>query len=226
MYQSIDLILRIILMSFFTIFFLLSLFNYRKVKAQDLKVSARYFLACAFLFLMSLLNYIQAEINVHTQFYPDLEWTVYFGLFPLYLPFNTVIFFIIFIPSILPLVYVIEIHFQKWERPYLTVVAVVSFFLFILALVVPAMTVINLFIAIVVLGLVLTLFTSLYVKMAIRAKGKLRASAILIVSGLIIQLVSLLLPMPKVITYEPIISHTIAIIGNICLFIGMILTSE
>lgn len=226
MYEEIDLVLRFILMCFFFIFTVISLLNYKRTKEKGLEVSSKYFLAMSFFFALSLFNYIQGEINIHAPFYPDMTYDIPFSSPPLQIQFATVIGMIIFIPSFLPLVFVNEKFFQKWKRPYVTIIGIGNWILILMTVLSPAIYLITFTIALIWIIVTLILFISLYVRMAIKASGILRRSAIMMIIGWILQIIAIVFPIPLAPSYDQVFARIIAIVGACCLFYGIKISSE
>lgn len=221
MYQEIDTVLRFILMGFFLLFTIISFLNFKKAKGEQLNVSSKYFLSMSIFFLISLINYIQAEINLQFQVLPTIQYTIPLGSPPLVMPFTTVMFILFFIPSVLPVIYVNERYFQKWEKPYITFLGLISFVLLIITILSPQLTLITLAIGLTSMILMFLIFLSLYIKMAVKSTGMLRTSASMMIAGWILLLISLLIPLPLDILIQSIFNHSIAIVGTILLFIGI-----
>ncbi len=226
MYQLIDTIFRFVLMGFFSLFMIISFLNFKKAKDNELKVSAKYFLAMAIFFLASLVNYIQSEINLQFHIYPDIDFEITLASPPLLMAFTSIMFILIFIPSVLPVIYVIEKYFQKWEKPYVTLLGTITLLILIITIIFPVLTLVTLIISLISMTLMFILFLSLNIRMFIKSAGLLRKSAALMITGWILQLIALLLPMPPMPTFEPILAHTIALVGTIILFYGMKISSE
>jgi hypothetical protein len=226
MYQEIDTILRIILMGFFLVFTIRSFMNFKDAKDNELDVSAKYFLSMSIFFLISLINYIQAEINLQFHVFPNIEYPIPLGTPPLMMPLTTVMFFLFFVPSVLPVIYVNEIYFQKWKNPYVTVLGIVSFMILFITITIPAFTLILLVISLITMVLMFLIFLSLYIKMAIKSTGTLKKSASMMIIGWLSLLFSLLVPLPFDPAIQPIFNHSIAIFASICLYFGIKLSSE
>jgi hypothetical protein len=226
MWDLIDFFIRMVLIGFFVVFLINAIINYRNARKNKLEVSQKYFLAYFLFFLFSLINYLQTEIDIHFSIYPPKEegFTLQLGALITAIPVQTVITIVLLIPSLIPLIFIIEKYFLNWKRPYLTVIGIIMLIVFPIGIIVPdTITFVTIFIAV---GLLLMIagFLSIYFRVAIKSSGVVRKSAILTALGWLVQIVGFIIPSlagetdPVV---QGLISHIIAIFGVIMIFLGM-----
>lgn len=226
MLELLDQIARLILMGFFAVFTVFSYRNYLKVKEKGLEVSSKYFLAITFFFFVSFINFFQAEINIHFHYYPDPTYYFPLIIINIPIPLNSLIFLFIFLTSLIPLVYVIEKHFQKWNYPYAAILGLICEVVLIVTIFVPLLFPFSLVFVLSSLLFILAIFLSLYAKIARRATGLIKKTTYLLIFGWVLFLITLIVPISPDPTLDGFIDHVIQIFASSLIYWGIMKTKE
>ena len=230
MLDIIDFILRIVLMGFFALFLEQSILNYNNAKKKGENQAKTYYLAYIIFFALNLINFIQTEIDIQytniegESIFPDLGLMAQFGD----IPTKTIIFGFILIPSLIPIIYIIEKRMLQFKKPYLTMTGVIITFLVLLTFSIPSIAPFTM--PVFAIGLVVLIFSFIffYIKLVIISDGEVRKSATFSLTGWILLVLGFLVVGAVIFIIDPnanislvgILTHTISIIGLILIFYG------
>ncbi|MGQ4875582.1 MAG: hypothetical protein ACP6IY_16055 [Promethearchaeia archaeon] len=230
MFALIDFLLRLVLMGFFTILLVQAIIQYHKAKMKDEPQAKTFHLAYILFYLLNLANYIQAEIDLQYQAFSGNSIYPNFGLISIFgnVSSQTIIFIIFLIPSILPIMYIIEKRMLNFNKPILTSLGIFLIILTGISLIVKIAA--YYLIIIVGIGLLILIigFMSFYVKLAYISDGVVKEFAllslfgwILIILGTIILGVILGIVYPHIdLSFLGTITHSISIVGVFLIFLG------
>jgi len=230
---TIDVILRLILIAFFATFLLQSLMNYKKARDKGETQATRFFLAYSLFFLITLANFIHSEIQFQyinaygVSMYDPAELPIQIGTMQFNADIHTIIFIGYLIPSLIPIVYIVEKELLKFKFQILTILGIGLSITFIIVLLIPS--IISILFIPAGLGLLALCFCfiSIYIKLIIVSDGIVKKSAIfslfgwisLIVGFIFVGLIMSFLGFMDT-TEVGTIQHIIGIIGVILIFWG------
>jgi len=230
LYILIDFILRLILIGFFALFLIQSISNYNKAKEKGESKAKDYYLAYILFFAFSLINFIQTEIDLQytnifqESIYPDFGITTQLGD----MPTKTIIFIALFIPSMIPIMFIIENRIFNLKKPYLTIIAIVLLSLLIITIFFPIIAYIT--IVPIIFGLLIMILSiiSIYVKLVLISQDEVRKAATFSLFGWILIALGILIIGGVIFLIYPsadesqvgILTHSISIIGVIFIFYG------
>lgn len=217
-------------MCFFLYFLVHSLIRYQRARVKSLKATSKYYLAFGFFYFMTLINYVQNEIQLiiknSTGSFPFPDLTIFIMIFEetLQIESNSVFTLILFLISITPLIHVNETRFLNWNRPYLTMLAFIHMIASFIALNFSYIPL--LYAVLLVIGILMLMAgcASIHVKMYLKSEGKLKKYAFITLLGWFIYIMGVLFPIFIVPELHTILSHLISIIGACFIFYGTNLT--
>lgn len=234
-FSIIDLILRLTLIVFFGVFLVQSYLNHKLAVQREETQAKKYFAAHIIFFLLSLISFIQAEVDLlHTNLmgssiYPSwLIWEAKLGGESILVPIQSILFIGLLVPSILPIVYVIEKELLKFKFQILSLFGIGLLSILILTILVPSSISITIIPVLIGVFILCFSFISIYIKLMLNSDGEIKKSAIyslvgwvlLVIGFVVVGIIIVLVGDVAEPTIYGVISHSIAIGGVILIFEG------
>lgn len=228
-FEIIDFILRVVLIGFFAAFFVQSINNFQTAKDKSESQAEKYFLAHMIFFFISLISFIQAEVDLFFSIYPaSFVWKAYLGEIIIQVPIQSLLFIGLLVPSIIPIVYVIERELLSFKFQILTGLGIIITGLLNVTIFIPV-TITFTIIPVLVGTIILCLsFISIYFKLILDSDGFIRRSAIysffgwisLVIGFVVVGIIIVIAGDVAEPTFWGVVSHSIAIGGVILIFNG------